>query len=62
VIEDASHYSMFAECKPGAFDILKAKEIEDPLCDDGGGRSRAAIHAQLIDMIAKAFHRTLKAK
>jgi len=61
VIEDASHFSMFAECKPGARDILKAEKIDDPLCDDGGGRSRAQIHAQLVSMITDAFNRTLKA-
>lgn len=61
VVEDASHYSMFAECKPGAADIIVSEKIGDPLCDDGGGRSRAEIHAQLIDMIRQAFERTLKA-
>ncbi len=61
VIEDASHYSMFAECKPAASEIIAAEKIGDPLCDDGGGRSRAEIHAQLVDMIILAFERTLKA-
>ncbi len=60
VVEDASHYSMFAECKPNASNIIAAEKIDDPLCDDGGGRSRAEIHAQLIDMISKAIEPTLK--
>ncbi|QKD02601.1 alpha/beta hydrolase family protein [Mesorhizobium loti] len=60
-IEDASHYSMFGECKPGALAIIAAEEIGDPVCDDGGGRSRGEIHAQLIDMTAAAFTRALKA-
>lgn len=62
VVEDASHFTLFAECKPGAPDILKAEKIDDPFCDDGGGRSRAEIHAQLIDMTSAAFNRTLKAE
>ncbi|PSH67987.1 dienelactone hydrolase [Phyllobacterium brassicacearum] len=60
VVEDASHYSMFAECKPNASNIIAAEKIDDPLCGDGGGRSRAEIHAQLIDMISKAIEPTLK--
>jgi len=60
-IEDASHYSMFGECKPGAAAIIVSEEIGDPLCDDGAGRSRREIHAQLIDMAAAAFGKGLKA-
>lgn len=61
-IEDATHFSMFAECKAGASDELKADGITEALCDDGGGRSRSAIHTQLIDMITDAFNRTLNAQ
>ncbi|QND56004.1 alpha/beta hydrolase family protein [Mesorhizobium huakuii] len=61
-IKDASHYSMFGACKPGAAAIIVSEEIGDPLCDDGGGRSRGEIHAQLIDMAAVAFDRALKAE
>lgn len=60
VIEDASHYSMFAACKPGASEIAVAEEIGDPICMDGGGRSRNEIHQQLIDMTTNAFIRALK--
>lgn len=59
VIEDASHSSMFAECKPGAAELAVKDGIEDPICADAGGRSRDAIHAQLIDMIAASFNRAL---
>lgn len=59
-IEDASHYSMFGECKPGAVDIIASEEIGDPVCDDGAGRSRGEIHAQLIGMATAAFARALK--
>jgi len=60
VVEDASHFSMFGECKPGAADIIKSEKIVDPLCTDGGGRSRNEIHTQLIDMATAAFSRALK--
>ncbi len=60
VIEDASHYSMFAECKPGASEIAISEEIGDPICMDGGGRARNAIHAQLIDMTTASFSQALK--
>jgi len=58
-IEDAVHETFLAECKPGAAEGLKREKLP-PLCDDGGGRSRSEIHAQLIDMIVQAFNRTLK--
>jgi predicted dienelactone hydrolase len=60
VIEDASHFSMFADCKPGAAEIAVQDRIEEPICTDGNGYSRHAVHAQLINMIAAAFHRSLK--
>ena len=60
-IGDASHYSMFGECKPGAVALIASEEIGDPVCDDGSGRSRAAIHAQLIGIATAAFDRALKA-
>jgi len=60
-IADASHYSMFGQCKPGAPALILSEEIGDPVCDDGGGRSRAEIHTQLIDMAAAAFTSALKA-
>lgn len=59
-IEGANHFSMFAECKSGASEDLKAKEITEALCDDVGGRPRREVHLQLTDMIAAAFKRTFK--
>lgn len=59
VIEDASHFSMFAICKPGAAAIAEEEGIDVPICMDGGGRSRQTIHAQMIDMVAAAFSRAL---
>ncbi|WP_299919458.1 alpha/beta fold hydrolase [uncultured Roseobacter sp.] len=60
VIEDASHFSMFANCKPGAEEFALAEGIEEPICADGNGYSRDAIHAQLIGMIATAFDRAVR--
>lgn len=60
-IENASHYSMFPECKPGALSSAEAKEIGDPICSDGRGRSRAIIHAELVSRTVRFFNETLKA-
>ena len=60
-IEDASHYSMFGACKPGAAEIAEAEQIGDPICSDGGGQSRLEIHKRLLDMATEAFERALKA-
>lgn len=60
IIVDGSHYSMFAECKAGAAAIAEREEIGDPICSDGGGRTRAEIHTQLINMIIDALHREIK--
>jgi predicted dienelactone hydrolase len=59
VIEDASHFSMFGECKPGAAGTAMEMGIEDPICADGDARSRAAIHAELVDIITAAFEQAL---
>jgi len=59
-IQDASHYSMFGECKPGAAEIAESEQVGDPICSDGGGQSRLEIHKQLIDMVTEAFERALK--
>ena len=59
-IEDASHYSMFAECKPGAPELAEAEKVGDPICMDGGGRTRREIHTELINMVTTAFSRALK--
>jgi|GEM_PF-854832 len=59
-IEDASHYSMFGECKPDADKLADSEKIGDPICSDGGGRSRLEIHRRLIAMATEAFSRALK--
>lgn len=60
-IGDASHFSMFGVCKPGAAEIAEEEKIDEPICQDGGDRSRQEIHAQMIDMAAEALGRELNA-
>ena len=59
-IEDASHYSMFPECKAGAKERAEAEEIGDPICSDGGGQSRSDIHKALIKAALQAFDGALQ--
>ncbi|WP_448950464.1 alpha/beta hydrolase family protein [Labrys neptuniae] len=61
-IPDASHFSMFADCKPGAAELAEREDIGDPICSDGGGRSRQAIHVDLIERTAAAFRERLRAE
>lgn len=58
-VEDASHFSLFGLCKPGAAEMAEQEKIGDPICRDGGGRSRQDIHAQLVGLAAAAFAREL---
>lgn len=60
MIEDASHYSMFGECKPGAIELAVSEKIDDPICSDGGSLSRLEIHNRLIAMAIEAFSQALK--
>jgi hypothetical protein len=48
------------ECKPGSAELLKASGEVDPICADGGSRSRADLHAELIGLIRGDLQRTLK--
>ncbi|WP_375143828.1 alpha/beta hydrolase family protein [Acuticoccus sp. MNP-M23] len=59
-VADASHYSMFGECKPGAAGIAESEDIGEPICTDGTGDSRRDIHAQLIRIVIAAFDKALK--
>jgi predicted dienelactone hydrolase len=59
-VPDATHFSFLGECKPEGPAVLKTEGDEDPLCEDGGSRPRAAIHAQLGEMITAAFKRHLQ--
>jgi predicted dienelactone hydrolase len=61
-IKDASHFSMFGECKPGAAEMARAEDIEEPICSDGGGRPRREIQKEMVDLAVRAFDRHLKTK
>jgi predicted dienelactone hydrolase len=48
IIEDAAHFSFLGVCKPNGKQILADEGETDPLCDDGGGRPREAIHQEIV--------------
>lgn len=51
-IPDASHFSFMQICKPNGEKIVEALSPgEGFVCRDGGGRDRAAIHAQIAEAI-----------
>ncbi len=54
-LPDATQFSAFSECQPKGAAILRSDGEDEALCQDGGGRSRAEIHAQLAAMIEAAF-------
>ncbi|MDZ5696224.1 alpha/beta hydrolase family protein [Chelativorans sp. M5D2P16] len=58
-VEDAVHLSFLPECKDGAAELLKSLGEVDPVCEDGGSRSRADIHSELISLILGAVKKDL---
>lgn len=50
-VSDSVHFSFLAECTPRGAAILEREGELDPLCSDGGGRSRRAIHRELVERI-----------
>ncbi|WP_299028280.1 prolyl oligopeptidase family serine peptidase [uncultured Sulfitobacter sp.] len=50
-VQEATHFSFLAQCKPRGAAILEAEGELDPLCEDGGTRTRDALHAELAQMI-----------
>jgi predicted dienelactone hydrolase len=55
ILPDATQYSAFPECKPGASAILR-EDGKEAICDDTlGGRSRAQIHDAVAQMVAAMF-------
>ncbi|UJW75699.1 alpha/beta hydrolase family protein [Rhizobium sp. SL42] len=59
-IEKADHFSFLPLCKPGSAAMLKQIGEPDPICGESPERSRADIHAELVDQIGQAFARMLK--
>lgn len=55
LVPDATHFSFLAECKPDGPRILEKEGEPDPLCEDAGGRSRANIHAEILELIVNYF-------
>ena len=58
-VADAVHFSFLGTCKPGGAEMLKSEGEGDPLCTDGGGRPRTALHAEIAALIGAAFARSL---
>lgn len=49
---EITHFTFFSECRPGAVAMLIAiGEGDEMICEDGGERSRADLHAELIERI-----------
>ncbi len=51
IVQDASQYSSFSECVAEAPEVLRLEGEDTAICNDGGGRPRSEIHAQLAAMI-----------
>lgn len=50
-VPDATHFSFLGVCKPNGAALLAMEGEFDPVCEDGGGRPRAEIHAELVQTI-----------
>ncbi len=59
IINDATHFSFLARCKPKGAQILINEGELDPLCDDAGGRARSDIHDALSSQIVTYLHEHL---
>lgn len=53
-IVPAYHFTAMPLCKPAGEAILAAEE-DDPVCTDPVGSDRAAIHDQIVDLIATSL-------
>lgn len=58
-VADSVHYSFLPECREGVAEILRSSGEDEPICEDGGARSRADIHAELVRLIRDDLQRTL---
>ncbi|NVK75711.1 MAG: dienelactone hydrolase family protein [Oceanospirillaceae bacterium] len=59
-VNDAVHFSFLPECQNSAKAFLKKIGEIDPLCEDGGTRARADIHAELESLIETSLLQMLK--
>lgn len=59
-VEGATHFSFMQQCKPGAGALIAGKDPGDEIvCQDGGTRSRADIHRQLVRDISPFLNQAL---
>jgi predicted dienelactone hydrolase len=58
-VAESVHYSFLPECREGAAEILWSSGEDEPICEDGGVRARADIHAELVRLIRGDLQRTL---
>ncbi|WP_428674127.1 alpha/beta hydrolase family protein [Roseibium sp.] len=58
-VRGAVHFSFLPVCKPSAAAFMKSVGETDTLCEDGGDRPRAELHAELTDMIVRSFEQSL---
>lgn len=58
-IDDAAHFTFLARCRERGPEILRNEGEPDPLCEDAGGRDRAALHAELAQVIADFLREAL---
>jgi predicted dienelactone hydrolase len=62
-IADAAHFSFMPVCKPGARALIEEETPGDGIvCDDGGGRDRAAIHQQVVGLVTAFLAHSLAAE
>lgn len=52
IVAPAAHFSVLPVCKPAGPEIL-AEEGEPPVCTDPEGADRAAVHAEIVDAVAR---------
>ncbi|MCF7645207.1 alpha/beta fold hydrolase [Pseudochrobactrum asaccharolyticum] len=62
-IADAAHFSFMQICKAGAAELIEAETPGDGIvCKDGAGRSREAIHREVVDMIIAFLAKSIPAQ
>jgi predicted dienelactone hydrolase len=52
--DEITHFTFFSACRPGAIErLIAVGEGDEMICKDGGGRDRAALHAELLGLIKR---------
>ena len=55
IVPGATPFSAFPECQPRGAALLRDDGEDEALCQEAGGRARAAIHDQLLDIVDAAL-------